>query len=71
MMPAHVVAVDSLPTPRLLAPRDVATWLGVSRSMVYGLIRKGDLVAVRVGRLPRIEEKAVEEYIHRKRASVP
>jgi excisionase family DNA binding protein len=48
---------------RLLTPADVAARLSVSRSQVYALARRGDLRAVRVGRLPRITEAAYRDYL--------
>jgi len=55
---------------RLLTPADVAARLAVSRSMVYKLLRVGELVAVYVGRLPRIAEADVYAYIQRQRGLV-
>ena len=46
-----------------LTPGDVAERLKVSRSMVYALIRRGDLAAIYIGRLPRVAEGALAEYL--------
>jgi excisionase family DNA binding protein len=54
---------------RLLAPAQVAALLAVSRSMVYALIRKGDLRAVYVGRLPRIAGADLDAFIATRRAA--
>lgn len=42
---------------------DFARHTGVNVGTVYRLIRQGDLRAVRVGRLVRIPESAVTEFI--------
>ncbi len=47
----------------LLTPDDVAKRLAVSRSMAYTLIKRGELRALYVGRLPRITESAFAEYL--------
>ncbi len=47
----------------LLTPDDVAKRLSVSRSMAYTLIKRGELRALYVGRLPRITEAAFAEYL--------
>jgi excisionase family DNA binding protein len=50
---------------RLLTPRQVAEQLQCSYSMVLALIRRGDLAAVYVGRLPRVREADLAAYIDR------
>jgi excisionase family DNA binding protein len=52
---------------RLMTPAQVAERLAVSRSLVYSLVRQGALAAVYVGRLPRIVEAELEDYIARQR----
>jgi len=54
---------------RLLPPEDVARRLSVSRSMVYKLIRTGELSAVYIGRLPRIGEDELARYVEGHRAT--
>jgi excisionase family DNA binding protein len=49
----------------LLTPDDVAARLRVSRSMAYVLIKRGELEAIHVGRLPRVTEAAFAEYMAR------
>lgn len=49
----------------LLTPTEVAERLRISRSMVYQLIRREDLRAIYIGRLPRIPEAALAEYLAR------
>ena len=51
----------------LLTPDDVAKRLGVSRSMAYALIKRGDLPALYIGRLPRITEADFAGYLARAR----
>ena len=40
--------------PELLRPEEAAAWLDVGRGSVYELARRGELPAVRLGRLLRI-----------------
>lgn len=47
----------------LHTPDDVAKRLRVSRSMAYTLIKRGQLRALYVGRLPRITESALRDYL--------
>lgn len=44
-------------------PGDCAKRLKVSRSMIYSLIKRGELQAIHVGRLPRITERALVVYL--------
>ncbi|MEM2188912.1 MAG: helix-turn-helix domain-containing protein [Nitrososphaerota archaeon] len=48
---------------RLLSPRDVARELNISIWSVYRLIRRGDLVAFKVGRRLRIPESSVDAFL--------
>lgn len=41
----------------------VAEHLGVSRAMVYDLIKTGELRALRIGRLIRIPASALDEFL--------
>ena len=52
---------------RLLTPKEVGERLAVSVSMVYKLLRIGDLPAIRVGRLPRIAEDDLRAYVAHQR----
>jgi excisionase family DNA binding protein len=57
---------------RLLTPDDVAALLGVPRSMVYTLARRGDLPTVRVGdRYVRFRAEAVDQWIARCETTEP
>lgn len=47
----------------LLTPEHVAEKLGVSKAMVYKLVRNGQLDAVHVGRLVRIVPDSYRRFI--------
>jgi len=51
----------------LLTPAEVARRLSVSRSMVYLLIRRRELRTLYIGRLPRVSEAALDDYVERQR----
>ncbi len=54
--------------PRLLLTKaDAAKALNCSQRMIYNLIRCGDLPALRLGRLVRIELSALKEFVKRRR----
>lgn len=46
-----------------LTPKEVAELLKLSLSMVYKLLREGDLPHVRIGRSRRIRREDLEKYI--------
>ncbi len=48
-----------------LTPEEVSEALQVGRAKVYDLIRNGDLVSVKIGRLRRVHAEAVREYARR------
>lgn len=48
---------------RLLTPKQVAQELNVSIWVVYRLVKRGDLVAIKVGRLLRVPESSLEAFI--------
>ncbi|MEM2293888.1 MAG: helix-turn-helix domain-containing protein [Nitrososphaerota archaeon] len=48
---------------RLLSPKEVARELSVSVWSIYRLIRRGDLVAFKVGRRLRIPESSVDAFL--------
>jgi excisionase family DNA binding protein len=52
----------------LLRAGDVSRLLGVGRSTVYELIARGELPAIRIGRLVRVPWPALEEWIVRNTA---
>jgi excisionase family DNA binding protein len=47
----------------MLSVPEAARLLGVSRSMVYVLIRRGDLRVRRIGSLARIRPEDLQKYI--------
>lgn len=47
----------------LLTYRDVADLLRVSERTVWTLVKEGKLKACRIGRLVRVREEAVQEYL--------
>ena len=52
---------------RLYTVQEVANLLGVHAETVRRLIHSGGLPAVRVGRVLRVEEEALERYLARQR----
>jgi excisionase family DNA binding protein len=51
-----------MPKRVLLTPGEAGEALGVGRTMIYALLRAGDLESVQIGRLRRISLSAVEAY---------
>ena len=51
----------------LLSVNEVAELLGISRPTVYALIRRGELVPIRVGERARFEPADVRAYLERHR----
>lgn len=49
--------------PDALTPAQVQEMLGVGRRMTYGLLRRGEIQSVRMGRLYRIPKVAVIDYL--------
>ena len=54
---------QSPPRSQLLKIPDVARRLNVGRTMVYELIRKGEITPIHIGRSVRIDAAAVERLI--------
>lgn len=54
----------------LLTVTEVAETLGCGRTLVYELIRRGDLTAVKLGRLTRVPVAAIDELIAKSRLEV-
>lgn len=48
-----------------LTAEEVAEALSIGRAKVYDLIRNGDLVSVKIGRLRRVHADAVQAYARR------
>lgn len=51
--------------PVFLTPEEAASMLRLGRAKIYDLIRNGDLVSVKIGRLRRVHAEAVLEYARR------
>ena len=49
----------------LVSPEEAAESLGVCRSRVYDLMRRRELVSIKIGRSRRIPSAAVREYVLR------
>ena len=49
----------------LLSPEEAAEVLGVGRSRVYDLMRKRELVSVRIGKCRRVPVAALRLYVER------
>jgi excisionase family DNA binding protein len=64
-------AYESIRLERLLTIADVARVLGISRGSVYGLIRTGELVPIRVGERARFEPATLRAYLERHREAGP
>ena len=47
----------------LLRPEEVAAMLGIGRSIVFELLRSGELRSVKIGKSRRIPTVAVYEYV--------
>jgi excisionase family DNA binding protein len=48
---------------RLLAIPEVAAQLGCGRTLVYALLRSGELRAIKLGRLTRISSHELDRFI--------
>jgi len=66
---AYRAAVRATPEPLLHSPEEAAMMLRTSRSGVYGLIRRGELKSVKVGKLRRITRAELEAYVARLEAA--
>jgi len=55
---------------RLLNAQDIAKILKVSKPQVYVMMRRGDFPVVKMGRLVRARESAVEKFIQRSTMSM-
>lgn len=64
-LPLRSPAMASEVPPPALRPREIARRLDVSERTVYRLIERGQLRAIRVGRVVRIPVDAFEEFLRR------
>lgn len=51
----------------VLTVEEVAQRLGIGRTMVYALVRSGDIESIAIGRLRRIPVEAVDDFVSRLR----
>ena len=58
---------DATIPPAALSPQQVADYLGVSRSYVYGLLDRGALPWFRIGRLRKVLRQDADEFLQRLR----
>ena len=49
----------------LWTPAQTARILGISRSQIYNLLKRGELDSVRIGRSRRIAKRQLDEYVER------
>lgn len=57
------------PPALLLRVEEAAARLGIARTLMYRLVRTGEVESVQVGRLRRIPVACLEEFVDRLRAS--
>ena len=50
---------------------EAAKRLGVGRTLVYALVRSGDIESIRIGRLRRIPCDALDDFVSRMRSLDP
>ena len=53
----------------LLTVEDAAQRLRIGRTLMYGLIRSGEVESIPVGRLRRVPVECLDEYVKRSRAA--
>jgi excisionase family DNA binding protein len=58
-------SMASLPEEQLLTVEEVSNRLRVSRSSVYGMIERGELPSIKLGKSRRIPHKAVVEFVQK------
>jgi excisionase family DNA binding protein len=67
-----VAATETTAGSRLLAVEDVSALLGVSPALVYALVRRGELPAVRIGeRYVRFRAQALQDWIAEQESTTP
>jgi excisionase family DNA binding protein len=54
----------------LLTPMEAADALHIGRTKIYDLIRNGELVSIKIGKLRRVPVEAVREYARRQLVEV-
>ena len=51
--------LDTVSLPKMLTPEDTAAILQLSKNTVYDLIQKGEILAIKIGRVYRIPQKSL------------
>ena len=59
------------PVRLLLTVEEAADRLGIGRTLMYALVKDGDIESVRIGRLRRIPADALPAYLDQLRAGGP
>lgn len=54
---------ENKPAQGLYSPEAAAEWLDVSRTVVYGLIKRGELKSVKIGSRRRVPAAALAAYV--------
>jgi excisionase family DNA binding protein len=67
--PSDIARCSLAPSRLLLRPEEAARLLAIGRSKLYELLASGELASVRIGRLRRVPQRAVEEFIEEMRAA--
>lgn len=55
----------------VLTVEEAAERLGIGRTLVYALVRRGDIESISIGRLRRIPCDAVDDFVDRLRHVTP
>ena len=66
-MTSHSLAAKEDVLSPLLSINEVGELLGISRPTVYALIRRGELVPIRVGKRIRFDQADIRAYLERNR----
>ena len=64
-----VDVMAAVPEGELFTVREVATWAKISVAMVRTMIHRGELTAVRMGRLLRVRREDLDAFLARQRTS--
>lgn len=60
---ARPMPTPSRPTPLVLTVEEAADRLGVGRTLMYALVKSGDVESVTIGRLRRIPADALDTFL--------
>lgn len=71
-MPGYSPNAAPLPAAKIAyRAEEAATLLSISRTAVFGLIRSGELPAIRIGGRRRIPHTSIEDYVARQLGAEP